>query len=282
MQEERVDELIRIAIDMGKKYIPAIVGVIVLLIIANSFSKWAGRATVRSLQKSEFDATLTRFFGNMVRQIIMILALLACLGVFGVETTSFAALIGAGGLAVGLAFQGSLSNFAAGVMLLIFRPFKVDDVVTAAGITGKIVEIGLFSTQVNTPDNRRFILPNGAIFGSTIENITFHPVRRIDVAVGVDYSADIDRTREVLTAALDQVEGKLDDPAPAVVLTELGASSVDWVVRCWANTPDFFAVKESTTRAVKYALDQAGIGIPYPQMDVHLDGALNTHKPENN
>ncbi len=277
-----MEELTKAAIEFGKEYIPPIAGVIVLLIVANSISKWAGRTVVKNLERSNFDATLTRFFGNMTRQLIMIVALLACLGVFGVETTSFAALIGAGGLAVGLAFQGSLSNFAAGVMLLIFRPFKVDDVVTAAGITGKIVEIGLFTTQVNTPDNRRFILPNGAIFGSTIENITFHPVRRVDVAVGVDYSADIDKTREVLTAALAQVEGKLDDPAPAVVLTGLGASSVDWVVRCWANTPDFFAVKESATRAVKYALDNAGIGIPYPQMDVHLDGDLATHKPEKN
>ena len=127
---------------------------------------------------------------------------------------------------------------------------------------------------MNTPDNRRFILPNGAIFGSTIENITFHDVRRVDVAVGVDYSADIDRTREVLTAALAKVEGKLDDPAPAVVLVELGASSVDWVVRMWAKTPEFFAVKESAIRAIKYTLDEAGIGIPYPQMDVHLDGKL--------
>ena len=265
---------VAMGIELARQYLPSIVGVLLLLIIANLVSKWAGKLVVKSLSRSDFDATLTRFFGSATRKLVLVIAVIACLGVFGVETTSFAAVLAAGGFAVGLAFQGSLSNFAAGVMLLVFRPFKVDDAVNVAGVTGKIVEIGLFTTLMNTPDNRRFILPNGAIFGSTIENITFHDVRRVDVAVGVDYSADIDRTREVLTAALAKVEGKLDDPAPAVVLVELGASSVDWVVRMWAKTPEFFAVKESAIRAIKYTLDEAGIGIPYPQMDVHLDGKL--------
>ncbi len=268
------EQLNGLGLELARQYLPSALGVIVLLILANVVSKWTGRMVVRSLTRSDFDATLTRFFGNSARHMVLIIAIIACLGIFGVETASFAALIAAAGFAIGLAFQGSLSNFAAGVMLLVFRPFKVDDVVNVAGVVGKVVEIGLFTTSVNTPDNRRIILPNGSIFGSTIENITFHGQRRVDVAVGVDYTADIDHTREVLQGALAKIEGMLDDPEPAVALVALGASSVDWVVRVWAETPDFFAVKESATRAVKYALDEAGIGIPFPQMDVHLDGAL--------
>ena len=268
------EQLNGLGLELARQYLPSALGVIVLLILANVVSKWTGRMVVRSLTRSDFDATLTRFFGNSARHMVLIIAIIACLGIFGVETASFAALIAAAGFAIGLAFQGSLSNFAAGVMLLVFRPFKVDDVVNVAGVVGKVVEIGLFTTSVNTPDNRRIILPNGSIFGSTIENITFHGQRRVDVAVGVDYTADIDHTREVLQGALAKIEGMLDNPEPAVALVALGASSVDWVVRVWAETPDFFAVKESATRAVKYALDEAGIGIPFPQMDVHLDGAL--------
>ena len=268
------EQLNGLGLELARQYLPSALGVIVLLILANVVSKWTGRMVVRSLTRSDFAATLTRFFGNSARHMVLIIAIIACLGIFGVETASFAALIAAAGFAIGLAFQGCLSNFAAGVMLLVFRPFKVDDVVNVAGVVGKVVEIGLFTTSVNTPDNRRIILPNGSIFGSTIENITFHGQRRVDVAVGVDYTADIDHTREVLQGALAKIEGMLDDPEPAVALVALGASSVDWVVRVWAETPDFFAVKESATRAVKYALDEAGIGIPFPQMDVHLDGAL--------
>jgi small conductance mechanosensitive channel len=144
-------------------------------------------------------------------------------------------------------------------------------VINVAGQLGTVNEIELFTTTIDTFDNRRIIIPNSAIFGSVIENISHHPRRRADVDVGVDYSADIDRTREVLERAAASVEGVLEDPAPAVILLGLGASSVDWSVRVWANSDKFGAVKQATTRAVKMALDEAGIGIPFPQMDVHLD-----------
>ena len=149
--------------------------------------------------------------------------------------------------------------------------YKVGDVVTVSGTTGKVDEVELFTTTLDTPDNRRFIIPNSAIFGSTIENITFHPRRRVDVAVGVSYSADIDKTRQVLIAAANSIEKTLDDPEKVIMLTGLGASSVDWVVRVWANTSDFWGVKEDLTRAIKMHLDEAGISIPFPQMDIHLD-----------
>jgi small conductance mechanosensitive channel len=196
------------------------------------------------------------------------------LGVFGVPVASFAAILAAVGFAVGLALQGTLSNFASGVMLLLFRPFKAGDVVNAAGITAKVVAIDLFTTQFDTFDNRRIIVPNGSIFGSTIENVSFHPIRRADLAIGVSYDADLRQTREVLQRVADSVEGRLpDDEAPAapqVYLTGLGASSVDYAVRVWTTSADLWTVKERLAVDAKNALDAAGIGIPYPQMDVHL------------
>jgi len=262
------------AMDKLKEHGPTVAGALVFLIVAWIVAGWVSALVRRGMERGRVDATLTRFTAKMASWAIRIIAVVSALGMFGVESTSFAALIGGAGLAVGLAFQGTLGSFAAGVMLLIFRPFKVGDVVTAAGVTAKVDEISLFTTTLDTPDNRRFIVPNGAIFGSTIENVTYHAHRRVDVAVGVEYAADIDATRAVLAKAIEGVEGVLADPAPAVVLTGLGSSSVDWVVRAWAPTPDFFAVKERLTRSVKMHLDAADIGIPFPQMDVHLD-----HRP---
>ena len=256
------------------QYATRVAGVLVLLFVGFIVASWAGRLTRRGCERSQIDLTLAKFFAKMVRWSILVLVVLACLGVFGVNTTSFAAVLAAAGLAVGLALQGSLSNFAAGVMLLIFRPFKVGDVVNVCGQIGKVNEIELFATTLDTPDNRRLILSNSAVFGSTIENITFHDTRRVDVAVGVDYSASIDQTRSVLEEAAKQVPDILNDPAPQILLSGLGDSAVDWQVRIWCNTADYWAVRENTTSAVKKALDNASIGIPFPQMDVHVDGGL--------
>jgi small conductance mechanosensitive channel len=245
--------------------------ILLLLLLAWVVAGWTRRIVERSLTRVSFDATLTKFFASASRWFVLLLAVLGCLGIFGVETTSFAAVIGAAGIALGLAFQGTLSNFAAGIMLLVFRPFKVGDIVTIAGQSGTIYSVELFTSALDTFDNRRFVIPNSAIFGSVIENITYHSTRRAEVTVGVDYSADIDRTRMVLTAAASQVPGRLEDPAPVVKLLELGASSVNWSVRVWARSAEFGDVKQATIRSVKMALDEAKIGIPFPQMDVHLD-----------
>jgi small conductance mechanosensitive channel len=199
------------------------------------------------------------------------MAALTCLNRFGGETTSFAALIGAAGLAIGLAFQGTLSNFAAGAMLLIFRPYKVGDEVNVAGYTGTVREIELFTTAIDTPDYRRIIVPNSSIFGAVIENVTHHPVRRFSVGVGTAYSADIDETRRVLERAVRSVVQVAPTPAPAVVLLELGASSVNWNVQAWAKREAYGDAKQAVTRAVKIELDESGIGIPFPQLDLHLD-----------
>jgi small conductance mechanosensitive channel len=249
----------------------SIVKALLLLLGLWMVAGWARRVSLRAFQRAEFDVTLSKFISSMLRWTILLLGILSIVGIFGVEPASFAAVLAGGGLAIGMAFSGTLGNFAAGIMLLTFRPFKIGDVVCVAGVTGKVDEINMFTTTMNTPDNRRLILPNGNVFGQTIENISFHDTRRVDVLVGADYSANLDRTREVLEAAARQVPGILSEPAPQVVLVELGASSVDWQVRVWVNSGDFFPIKEATTRAVKNALDEAGIGIPFPQMDVHLD-----------
>lgn len=253
-----------------------LIGVLLLLAAAWIVARWARRATQKNLSKTRLDVTLTKFFSSMVGWLILIMAVIAILGIFGISTASFAAVIGAAGLAVGLAFQGTLSNFSAGVMLLTFRPFKVGDAVKVAGEIGKVDEIDLLTTHIDTPDNRRIVIPNSKIFGDTIETITYHPTRRVDVAVGTDYPADLDRVRAVLAAAAASVEGGLADPPPQVFLDSLGDSAIAWYVRVWCKTPDYFAVREALTRAIKKALDEAGIGIPFPQLDVHLDSPAAT------
>lgn len=246
--------------------------VLIILFLAFTIAGWVSASVRMSLTRLKFDPTLTKFVSKLARWGVLLLAGLSCLSYFGVETTSFAAVIGAAGLAVGLAFQGTLSNFAAGAMLLLFRPFKVGDVVNIDGNLGKVDEIELFTTTLDTFDNRRFLIPNSAVYGSKIENVTYHPRRRVDVEVGAAYDADIDATRTALQEAIRHTDGVLVDPEPDVVLMGLGASSVDWSVRVWANTDDFLAVKQSLIRAVKNSLDGAGIGIPFPQLDIHMQG----------
>lgn len=242
-----------------------------LLLLAWTISGWLSAITRRGLERVRFDETLTKFLAKLVRWGILLLTALSCLSYFGVQTTSFAAVIGAAGLAIGLAFQGTLSNFAAGAMLLIFRPYKVGDVVNVANYLGTVNEIALFTTEVDTFDGRRIIIPNSSIYGAVIENITYHRRRRVDVEVGAAYSADIDATRAALERAIATVPQVLEMPEPAVVLMGLGASSVDWAVRVWVAKDDFGDAKQGLLRAVKMEMDAAGIGIPFPQMDVHLD-----------
>jgi small conductance mechanosensitive channel len=245
--------------------------VLAVLLVAWVVSVWVQRLVHRALERAKFDATLTKFFARVAKITILVLAVLACLNYFNFETTSFAAILAAAGFAIGLAFQGSLSNFSSGIMLLVFRPFRVGDAVNVAGQLGIVHEIELFTTTMDTFDNRRIIIPNGEIFGATIENITFHPKRRVDVPVGTAYDANLDKVRQVLEKAAESVPGRLEDEPTQVVLLELGASSIDWQVRVWAPTKDYFPVKEAAIRAVKMALDEAGISIPFPQMDIHYD-----------
>lgn len=256
----------------GVDHAPDVIKSLLLLFAAWIVAGWVSRFVYRSLKLAKIDETLARFTTKFTWWGILAIALAGCLGQFGVDTTSYAAAIGAVGFSIGLAFQGALGNFAAGIMLLVFRPYKVGDVIVVGGQTGKVDEIDLFSTTLDTPDNRRIMIPNGSIFGNTIENTSYHQTRRVEVTVGASYSADIDQTYEVLMRAICAVPGILSEPTPEVVLLELADSSVNWSVRAWATSADFGLVKQRTIRAVKLALDQADIEIPFPQMDVNLRG----------
>jgi small conductance mechanosensitive channel len=251
--------------------IPAATALIVM-IIAYFIAAFLARLCSQPVRR-RVDETLGRFVGKLVFYLIMVCALLGVLQYFGIGIASFAAVLAAAGFAIGLAFQGTLSNFAAGVMLLVFRPFKVGDVINAAGITAKVDEIDLFTTVFSTPDNRKIIVPNSAIASGTIENITFHKERRVDVNVGVAYDASLDQTREVLAAAAEALRDQLlegEGRGYQIALLDLGDSAVNWTVRFWTTADHYWPVKEQLTYQIKTKLDEAHIGIPFPQMDIHM------------
>ncbi len=256
-----------------EKYLIPAGAALLILIIGYFIAKIISRIVAAPVRK-RVDETLGRFIAKLVFYAVMLLVAITVMAQVGIEVTSLAAIMAAAGFAIGLAFQGTLSNFASGILLLVFRPFKVGDVVSAAGLTAKVCEIDLFTTTFDTPDNRRIIVPNTGIASGTIENVSFHEHRRVDVAVGVDYGADIDATRAVLEQAaesLSDVMIKGDGRGYQIVLGDLGDSAVNWTVRLWCNTRDYWPTKEALTRAVKVFLDDAAIGIPFPQMDIHLD-----------
>lgn len=221
------------------------------------------------------DETLGKFVGKMVFYLIMFGVVGAVLSKLGAPLGGLAAMLAAAGFAVGLAFQGTLSNFASGVLMLVFRPFKVGDVVTAAGVTGKVNEIDLFTTTLDTPDNRRIIVPNSSIAGGTIENMSHHKHRRVEVLVGVEYSADLQTTRAALTQAVENLSEHMihgEGRGSAVVLAGLGDSAVEWKIRMWVAGSNFWPVNEMLIGEVKTQLDLVDIGIPFPQMDIHVKG----------
>jgi small conductance mechanosensitive channel len=245
-----------------------IIGVLLVIVVAWMLAGWARRALYRVLNRPKFDQTLIRFLSNLARWAILIVGIVASLTIFGIAPASLAAIVGAAGLAIGLALQGSLSNLAAGIMLLLLRPFKVGDMVLIAGHTGKVDDIELFNTKIDTIDNRRIIVPNGQIFNGVIENLTHHARRMAQVDVGVAYDSEIDQTRAALLNAAMQVPQRLPDTQPNVVLRNFGPSSVDWQVQVWVPTTDFGPARQALIRAIKHSLDQAGITIPFPQMEI--------------
>jgi small conductance mechanosensitive channel len=215
------------------------------------------------------DITLIKFLENIVYYALMIVVLLTSLGKLGVETTSFLAILGAAGLAIGLALKDSLGNFASGVMIIMFKPFKVGDAVTAAGVTGTVSEVGIFNSIFTTPDNQKIIIPNGAITSGSIININAHDTRRVDLVVGIGYEDDIKKTKEVLNNIISSHEKVLIDKGITIAVSELADSSVNFVVRAWVKTPDYWDVKFNLTETIKLRFDEEGISIPFPQQDVH-------------
>ena len=237
-------------------------------IVASAIGRWIG-----AFVSKQVDETLGRFAGKAVKTLVMMFTLMGVASYFGFDVTSLAAILAAVGFAVGMALSGTIGNFAAGIMLLLFRPFKVGDYVVMAGTEGVVEAIDLFTTQLDTLDNRRLIVPNGEVFGATIENATHNEFRRVDVNVGCDYEADLDLTRTTLEAGITKIPGAVADPAPQVYLMDLGDSAVNWQVRVWCRPVDYWGVRQDLTYATKKSLDAADIGIPYPQMDIHVTHA---------
>lgn len=240
------------------------------LILALYIASIAARAARRALERGHIEPTLAHFLANIARSLILIMAVLTCMGMVGIPVTSFAALLGAGGLAVGLALQGALSNIAAGAALSITRPFKVGDSVIVAAQRGIVDEIGLFSTILHTDDNRRIIIPNGQIFGTIIENMSHHPVRRFTVPLHVARDADIEHARAAILDAL-RAAAIESTPAPAAVLTGLTAAALEWDVHAWTRGDRLADARESVIREITRALDAASIRHPIARQVVHVE-----------
>lgn len=250
----------------GLNVVAAIVVFIIGKWLARVLSRWAGRA----MERAGSDTVLVKFAVSLVYTALLAFVVLAALGQLGIQTTSFIAVIGAAGLAIGLALQGSLANFAAGVMLIIFRPFKVGDFIEAAGTSGSVEEIMIFSTKLKSPDNKQLYVPNGSIISGTIVNYSAKDQRRVDMVFGCGYGDDIKKAKALLEEIVTSHSLVLSDPAPTIGVLELGDNSVNFAVRPWVNTADYWDVYFQITETVKQRFDEAGISIPFPQRDVHL------------
>ncbi|MBX2848604.1 MAG: mechanosensitive ion channel [Acidiferrobacterales bacterium] len=250
----------------GVNFLKAIAIFIIGKFIVKLISKGIGKA----IDRSGTDPMLSKFVTNITYALMLVFVIIAAISQLGVQTASLVAILGAAGLAVGLALQGSLSNFAAGVMAVMFRPYNVGDVVEVAGQTGQVEEVEIFTTTLRLPDKTKIIIPNGQALESPIINFTEAGNRRMDLAVGIAYDANIQQARDVILKAISASDYVLDNPAPAVGVTELADNSVNLTVRPWAKASDHPAATLDLLERIKVALDDAGIGIPYPQRDVHV------------
>ena len=228
------------------------------------------RVMSAAMQKNGVEKTLETFVNNLVRTALLIVVIIAAIGQLGIQTTSFIAIFGAAGLAVGLALQGSLSNFASGVLIVMFRPYKVGDFVEAAGISGSIEQVQILTTIFKTGDNKQVIVPNSQVMNSIITNYSANDTRRIDMVVGVSYDDDLDKVRKTLEEIVAADTRVLDDPAPQIAVSELADSSVNFILRPWCATSDYWSLKCDLTETIKKRFDKESISFPYPQQDVHL------------
>jgi len=247
-----------------------IITALLIFIIGRLIVKAIVRVLENVMTRAKLDAMLVSFTGNIVYALLFVIVILAALEQLGIKTTSALAILGAAGLAVGLSLQSSLSNFAAGVMLIMFRPFKVGDFIEAGGTMGIVESIAIFSTVMRTPDNREVIIPNGQIYGGTIINYSARPTRRVDMVFSIGYGDDIRKAKDIIEEVIKTDEHILDDPAPTIMVLELGASSVDIAVRPWVNSADYWNVRAFLLEEIKTRFDASGISIPFPQQDVYI------------
>lgn len=278
---EKISEAASLVPEMGRwvsdnsgiivQYSVNIISAIVILFIGNIVVKAISNSVTKVMEKKQMDPAVVSFISSLVRYMLFVIVLIAALGRVGVETASVVAVLGAAGLAVGLALQGSLANFAAGVLIVGFRPFKSGDYVEISGVAGTVEAIQIFQTILKTADNKMVVVPNGTVIGSPITNYSKHATRRIDHVIGVSYNADLKKTKEVLARVLEADDRILKLPAPTIGVVALADSSVNFVVRPWVKTDDYWPVYFDTLEAIKEELDKEGIEIPFPQMDVHMN-----------
>jgi small conductance mechanosensitive channel len=249
----------------------SVIGAVVILVIGFAAAGWVRGSVDKGLSRfKKVDETLRSFFSSLAYYAVIVFTIIAVLSQFGVETTSFIAVLGAAGLAIGLALQGTLSNVAAGVMLLLFRPFRVGDYVEAGGLAGTVKGVSLFITELATPDNVQIIAPNAQLWGSAIKNYSFHPTRRVDIVLGIAYEDEIDKALAAIVDEASKDSRVNADPAPMAAVTDLGDSSVNFVVRVWCNAADYWELKFDLTKNLKNRMDAENITIPYPQRTVHM------------
>ena len=263
-------QILQMGIDLGIQFSIKLVSALAIFIIG----RWAARRItnlVKSLmQRADVDVMLQRFLGNLLYAILLTVVILAAITQLGVQTTSFVAILGAAGLAIGLALQGSLSNFAAGVLIILFRPYKTGDFVEAAGVSGSVESVQVFTTILNTPDNKQVIVPNSAVMSGTITNYSANDTRRVDMVFGVGYGDNLDTVKQCLKGIVESDSRIHHDPAPVIAVAELADNSVNLAVRVWVDTSDYWGVFFDTTETVKRKFDEQGISIPFPQRDVYV------------
>lgn len=264
--DQSMEGMIQQMISLVAGYALDVIGAVVILIIGWIAAGWVRKGVYKSLGRAKHvDETLRTFFANLARYTVLIFMIIAVLAQFGIQTASLIAIFGAAGLAIGFALQGTLSNIAAGVMLLIFRPFKVGDFVEAAGIAGTVKEINLFVTELSTPDNVQILAPNGQVWGACVKNYSFHQTRRVDRLIGIDYGDSIEASMAAIQEIVNADSRALQDPAPMVAVAELADSSVNLTVRAWCQGGDYWPLKFDLTKRFKEGLEAKGMTIPFPQ-----------------
>lgn len=261
-----IEEFTPLAVEYGIKIVMAILVFVIGKWLVGKVASFLRQAMI----KNGVDETVSIFAANLSNGVLMAIVIIATLGQLGIQTASFVAIIGAAGLAVGLALQGSLANFASGVLIILFRPIKQGDFIEAGGVVGSVRDISIFSTVLKTGDNKTIIVPNSGIMGGAITNYSTESTRRIDLVVGISYDADIRKAKKILNDIVDSDNRILKEPLPTIAISELADSSVNFVVRPWVGASDYWPVRFELNEKIKLAFDEAEIGIPYPQMDVHL------------
>ncbi len=257
-------------LEMAAAYGLRIIAVAAIFIIGRMIIRWVNRLVIKASVRKEIDSTLKSFLSSIISTLLNIMLLLTMASTLGIQITSFIAILGAAGLAIGLALQGSLSNFAGGVLILMFRPFSVGDFIDAQGILGSVIDIKVLYTTLNTPDNRQVIIPNGNLANNTITNFSRNPTRRLEFVFGISYDDSIDQAKEIISGLIEENEIFLKDPAPMIGVSAHNDSSIDITVRVWVERVNFLTGTYFLNEAVKKAFDEADITIPFPQRDVHL------------